>query len=544
MLSKFLSFFVIFGIAYISTNLPISAIAKNIRSEKIMHIKSGDWIVSSNVEIPDNVTLKVAGGTNIVITEGKYLTIHGTMDAPITRLFTGNGKVIFDSDHSQVVYPQWWGAKGDGITDDTAALQAAVNSFTSKGGEIYISNGVYTIDSLGMKSNITVRGNGETSILQQKSGAMYCISTSPTNNKIDTSRNFSINQKNINFNNLFFRGTVVSDGFKEPYHLLFIESTSQVTIHKCTFSGFRGDGVMIYGGKLVHSYGLHSSNISITECIFDGINKNNRNGVSVLDCDGLLIKKCSFKNCTRSNMPGAIDIEPDMPHDIVRNIKIDNNSFENIGGVNTIQFLDNNLVTLRIPTQQIEITNNVINGVSGTNGIYVVRYHVVNATTAPTSILISNNKVKDTKRSFVIIGVKDIKVENNLFDRCELTPYISDSTNTFNSAVFDIKITGNTFKNLSQKDGLGLSIFGVENIEFINNVFDNIGKSDGSLGYALFFRKEGGPAKKVTIRNNTFKGKNTTIAIQRAKYQVTHQELNHISNNIFLGSSVIKLPSI
>ena len=42
-----------------------------------------------------------------------------------TKIFTGPGEVIFDSNDVQRVYPQWWGAKGDGVTNDTDAFAAA-----------------------------------------------------------------------------------------------------------------------------------------------------------------------------------------------------------------------------------------------------------------------------------------------------------------------------------------------------------------------------------------------------------------------------------
>ena len=55
-----------------------------------------------------------------------------------------------------------------------------------------------------------------------------------------------------------------------------------------------------------------------------------------------------------------------------------------------------------------------------------------------------------------------------------------------NINVRDMEIIGNTFKNLSQEDGVGISIFGAYNLEFKNNSFDKIGKTDGKSGNALF----------------------------------------------------------
>lgn len=57
------------------------------------------------------------------------------------------------------VYPQWWGAKGDGVTDDTAAWAAAL----AVGANVYARTGIYLVDPLsipqGMRGQM-IRGDG------------------------------------------------------------------------------------------------------------------------------------------------------------------------------------------------------------------------------------------------------------------------------------------------------------------------------------------------------------------------------------------------
>jgi len=65
------------------------------------------------------------GGTIIkatAITTGRWI-----------RLYSGAANV------------RWFGAKGDGVTDDTTAIQAAIDSLPSTGGSIYSPTGVYRI---------------------------------------------------------------------------------------------------------------------------------------------------------------------------------------------------------------------------------------------------------------------------------------------------------------------------------------------------------------------------------------------------------------
>lgn len=78
--------------------------------------------------------------------------------------------------HNEVVSPKDYGALGDGSTDDTTALQAAVNQAQSVGGVLYVPPGTYITTGLTVSNPIVVRcaGSGN-SILKMKSGATKTI---------------------------------------------------------------------------------------------------------------------------------------------------------------------------------------------------------------------------------------------------------------------------------------------------------------------------------------------------------------------------------
>jgi hypothetical protein len=507
-------------------------------SPRTLLLSSGTWVVQDDLKVPNTIHLKLGNGAAISVASGKTLTLHGLLSAPVERIFIGTGNVVFDSNARQRVFPQWWGAKGDGIAEDSDALQASINSFSNKGGEIFIPDGTYVIDFLGIKSNISVIGNSSKAILKQKKGARYCISTNYHNARTNSPMN---PHNNIKFSNITFLGTVATDGFSEFMPLLDIRGSRNVYISKCNFIGFRGDGVYI-GVTGASDKIYHNSEIIISGCIFDGVNKNNRNGVSIIDCDGIVIEKCKFRNTSRSDMPGAIDFEPDYKYNIIRNIVLSQNSFENIGGNNIIQIsINNKLARLDNPIENVEITKNVINGDGKSNGIYIGQPQLADDQATPNNILISDNLVRNTKRSFMVFGVRGVRMVNNIFEECALDPYISYSEKNIN--VSDMIITGNTFKNLSKENGNGISIFGVKNLEVSDNIFDNIGKADGTSGNALFFRMHGGPAEIVTIVNNTFKGSNIKVPIQRDRGQITFPEHNRIGGNIFQGDNSVFLPA-
>ena len=120
--------------------LKIFDIGKTPKSVRI----SGTETVESNLTVPANVHLMFDMGGMLNVLEGVTVTLRCPFQAPLTRIFTGKGQVIFGRGSALEVYPQWWGAKGDGIANDTEAVQAALDSRTT-GGIVRFPAGTYNI---------------------------------------------------------------------------------------------------------------------------------------------------------------------------------------------------------------------------------------------------------------------------------------------------------------------------------------------------------------------------------------------------------------
>jgi len=131
-------------------------------------------IVKSDLIVPPRVALRFEGGA-LEVAAGKTLTINGSLDAPMQKIFDGKGKVVFGPGRVKEVYPQWWGARGDGKADDTAAIQSAIDSLP-RGGTLFFAPGTYANRGVTTRSNITFKGAGvgaSTLFLTAKQGA--CI---------------------------------------------------------------------------------------------------------------------------------------------------------------------------------------------------------------------------------------------------------------------------------------------------------------------------------------------------------------------------------
>jgi len=81
----------------------------------------------SSVAIPDTVTAVFQQGATVYFDDSVWSTfaIYGKIDAGLFQIFSG-ASPTFVAGVSSWLYPQWWGAVGDGVTDDTAAFRECI----------------------------------------------------------------------------------------------------------------------------------------------------------------------------------------------------------------------------------------------------------------------------------------------------------------------------------------------------------------------------------------------------------------------------------
>jgi hypothetical protein len=108
-------------------NSMLASIGSNVATIYVPHDPGGtstSYTVSTDVTIPINVNLWIEKGAYINNTVGTTFTVNSEIFASLSRIFDNAGTVNF-GDKITYSFPEWFGAAGNGTTDDTNSLKEA-----------------------------------------------------------------------------------------------------------------------------------------------------------------------------------------------------------------------------------------------------------------------------------------------------------------------------------------------------------------------------------------------------------------------------------
>jgi hypothetical protein len=137
----------------------------------------GTYRVSSNLAFTPGVTYRLDDGALLSLDSGVTLSPFGQIDAGSYQIFSGagtfNAPPYFSSTGEFNI--KWWGAKGDGTTDDTAAINTALKTISQ--GTLYFPTGAYIVQAVNGAGGLVVpvaggqpslRGEGQYSLIAGK----------------------------------------------------------------------------------------------------------------------------------------------------------------------------------------------------------------------------------------------------------------------------------------------------------------------------------------------------------------------------------------
>jgi hypothetical protein len=231
------------------------------------------------------------------------------------------------------------GAKGDGRTDDTAAIQAAIDEIAGTGGSVLVPTGTYMVDAVG-KSRLALKS--DMTLKLSKDATLKAIPNDSDKYSIlliSAASNVTVTGGTLEGDRLEHTGTSGEWGMG----IRIDRGASHVTISGLTAKKMWGDGFYVQGATDVKFCSVLADN-------------NRRQGLSIIEAEGLLVTHSVFKN-TRGTRPSAgIDFEPDTPAQQIANVRIEGS-----------QFTDNAGAGIQISGKKgavanVELTRNVFKG--------------------------------------------------------------------------------------------------------------------------------------------------------------------------------------
>jgi len=131
---------------YTSLNAAINAAITNANTLII----SSNMILLNSVTVTPNVAIEVVSNGIITLNTSKVLTVNGSFNAGRTQIFKGSGTVV-GLQKATWITPHWWGAVGDGVTDDTTAFAAL--EIARPGHRIDLGNSTFSVTAVPIKED-------------------------------------------------------------------------------------------------------------------------------------------------------------------------------------------------------------------------------------------------------------------------------------------------------------------------------------------------------------------------------------------------------
>ena len=259
-------------------------------------VTQGTYAIASNITISSPIVFMP--GAKLKPANGVTVTLNGYLEAPVSQVFdlsagglvTGSAKT-----RNATVYPEWWGAVANGITDVTSPILAAVaflkqrTSASVTGGVLQFSHGAYVISAAIHIdfSGLVIRGvNQRQSYISYPDGiqAIYIEGDTAAAGKASYGtliENLTIQTSatqptsSIGIYCEFLQSCVIQNvefnGFWQAVVMHHCAGPYAKRIHRCLFSAVNvspaatNAACIVLEGGAVHAYDFNE-NVTISEC--------------------------------------------------------------------------------------------------------------------------------------------------------------------------------------------------------------------------------------------------------------------------------------
>jgi hypothetical protein len=523
-----------------------SAVSSLGRTNAIL-VLSGRQKLSRDLVVPANITLRFQDDASLLVEESKSVKIEAPIQASLIRIFEGDGKVILK--HSEI-YPQWWGARGDGLHDDGYAIQSAIDSaYYGGGGLVRLLGGTYLLNhitgpyyALKSRNRVSFSGEGYQSVLRVGGNLRQATrGVAVLYNHEEVVSNCRYSNFLVDYNGLLNLRLASwgSTAYVSNVSRMGADFAANILIEEVLFKNVSGAHCIWFGnhptnhGNIVRN--CHVSNVGQS---IIGNELTDHSSIYMGGKNGLITGN-TFHNQTPCNISTAIEVHSS-------GTIISNNSVVNYSTAVNIAGEANDC-------SNVFLSNNIFR--NNRNGIVIWHYspHVMKDITVSENLI----SVRETDSTpyppsmGIIYGggyvtsnnnLQTLTISGNIFFQETITlPNRKPNTAIHIESVDDLSIKGNTIYNFN---GEGIYVQsrsrdqGIRNIFISDNKIRNVGLTsynDRKRAVVLnAYPTASGQITNVLIQNNELIGGGTTpmengIAFNAGSFRQVEISGNHIS---------------
>lgn len=218
--------------------------------------ENGTFRLSSSITLPSDINLRFSGDAKFSVDSGATLTVNCAIDENCNNIFTGDGNFVIGVASNPYIWANWFGATGDGSTDDQATIQKALTTANAGTREhvVKLKPGTYKIGSsltLGTSASdgIVLEGSGTNSTIithdvdsdnaiEWPSSGSNCRLRNIKLSSSGANSNTAINLGGGSSNNCFVENVIIS-GFQDAIAFSLANQVymNNVVIVDCVNSG-------------------------------------------------------------------------------------------------------------------------------------------------------------------------------------------------------------------------------------------------------------------------------------------------------------------
>ncbi len=369
-----------------------------------------------------------------------------------------------------------FGARGDGVTDDRVAIQAALDAAASGTGEIYFPPGTYAISAaergafgLAVHGKLHLRGAGQDqTVLQQMPGTGPSVSV------------MNVTGEAVVIEDLTLDGNKHAQAPNEHRHGLFAVATDGLVVQRVTARNFTGDGFYLYNNV---------KGSRVQQVLATG---NDRNGLTLGGTvDGTTISDSKFVG----NAGQQVDSEPGGAN-IVSNTTI-TRSLLDTGGASTQYVLTCSGTGTTTKGHDWNVHDNTING-----GVFVVF--------ADRVVIAGNTGANPTPRPFITVerSSSDVEIRGNKLKQTQDKVASLSGVLVIGTAASGpegVVVADNDIE-VTYERSFGVRAVGAISVEIVHNVLRGAGRAaPGYAGIYLRATKLDREFRSAIVRGNTIR---------------------------------------